>query len=204
MRRQFLKAIVLALTSTVVFCQREGNQDAYKHHPPASHIDHHHHKDCEDGKFHDLKTELCKDCHSICKTCSKNHLNCLSCATGYYFDPLTKIHCIKEGWVMNKFHHLDEYLHHAIPDHIRKIGIHHMFSPSGMILYIGLVILVFSLLGLAYVCAWIHYKRTRGININEMYLSEVIDMVFGVKTNHYSQVPGSNQGFEMGHSETHN
>mgnify|MGYP000013384550 CR=1 FL=1 len=69
--------------------------------------------------------------------------------------------------------------------------------PSGMILYIILIVLVFSLLGLAYFCAWIHYKRTRGININEMYLSEVVDMVLGKQTIHYRPVPGSNHAYEM-------
>jgi hypothetical protein len=106
--------------------------------------------------------------------------------------------------VLDKLHHLDEYLHHAVPEHIRKYGVHHMFMPSGMVLYILMVVLVFFVLGITYACAWIHYKRTRGININEMYLSEVIDMVIGKQTINYRQVPGSNNSYEMTEAETHN
>lgn len=105
---------------------------------------------------------------------------------------------------MDKLHHLDEYMHHAVPESLRQFGIHHMFTPSGMVLYTLILLVVFSSLGITYLCLWIHYRRTRGININEMYLAEVIDMVFQKQPAVYQQVPGSNQAFEMTQSETHN
>ncbi len=84
---------------------------------------------------------------------------------------------MKSGWVFNKFHHLDEIIHHVISDDIKAYGIHHLFSFSQLIWFAMLSITGFIFLACTYGCLWIHYKRTRGININQMYLMEVFDMV---------------------------
>ena len=134
---------------------------------------------CSSSQFKaDVKT--CSNCDSTCLTCSGGtNSNCLSCADGYSFDPLIKTHCLKDGFFQNKFHHLDELMHHFMPDNMKKLGIHHIIKPSGFLFYFLTIIFVFILAVFCYCGLYVYYKSKRGININEMYLSDLVDMITG-------------------------
>jgi hypothetical protein len=171
-------SLTLCLLITLVQISLSQRGDVEEQFEPGSNGAHRMNKDCEDGFFHDLSSDSCLQCHPICKTCAGFKLNCLSCAEGYNFDPLVKTHCLKEGWT-NKFHHLDELVQHLIPQNIKSLGLHVLFRPSGMIMYIFIFLVFVVVGGTSYLCAWYYYRRTRGININEMYLQDVIDMILG-------------------------
>lgn len=181
MKNQALVLLLVSLLASSVLSQEPVDERE----PPGSHGGHHKTLTCPDGQYHDYPTHSCLECHPICKTCSGFKLNCQTCAEGYHFDPIAKSHCLKSGWAYNKFHHLEEIIHHFIPDHIKAYQIHRLFNISGVIWWFIISILVFVSLGVGYCCMWVHYKRTRGININEMYLSDVIDMAMGRPQQNY-------------------
>jgi hypothetical protein len=185
MKKYVLTLAILALLATSAYTQRgdpeefEDEEELNEPGEPGSRGAHTLEKDCPDGEFHDLKSDACLKCHPICKTCAGFKLNCLSCADGYSFDPLIKTHCLKDGFFQNKFHHLDELMHHFMPDNMKKLGIHHIIKPSGFLFYFLTIIFVFILAVFCYCGLYVYYKSKRGININEMYLSDLVDMITG-------------------------
>jgi hypothetical protein len=101
-----------------------------------------------------------------------------------------KTHCLKDGWFfVNKFHHFDELLHHMIPDHLKDYGLHHLIKPSNYIMYFLMLFFLIVIVGVLYLVAWIYYKKTRGLNINEMYIADVLDMITGGER--VNRAPGS-------------
>lgn len=184
MKNLFLILTLFSLLTQATLTQR-GDEEEFEHPgEPGSHGGENLEKDCNDGEFHDLESDDCLKCHDICKTCAGWKLNCLSCADGYSFDPLIKTHCLKDGWFVNKFHHLDEILHHVIPDKFKNTGLHHIIKPSGAIMYFLMVVFAGVFFGLSYIALYFYYKFKKGININEMYFSDLMDMLMGTKPIH--------------------
>ena len=138
---------------------------------PKSEID-----SCYTGQYWDNSAKQCLQCHRICKECFSFKLNCISCADGYYFDPIVKTHCIKSGLNFHaKFEHFEEIFFHLAPSNLhflKHIGIGQLVTSS----------LLFGLLVLLMICGYcccFGLCYARGININELEIDEFFTLVTG-------------------------
>lgn len=141
---------------------------------PPSHPEYHASiPECKDGLYYDKETSQCEKCHHICKTCSGFKLNCNSCSEGYYFDPLVKVHCMKEGPWHEKFHHFEELFKHM---HSEKFH----FLPIGRLvawaLQMVMMMFIFAFVYIFFFClCWF----SRGVNINQVELDEFFELLMG-------------------------
>lgn len=141
---------------------------------PPSHPEHHlSFPECDEGFFYNHNSTQCEKCHHICKTCSGFKLNCDSCADGYYFDPLVKIHCLKEGPWHEKFHHLEEMFKHLAPPHF------HFVPVSGLASYaFSMAFFMISIFVLYWICFCVCLYG-KGVNINQIEIDEFVDLLCG-------------------------
>lgn len=128
--------------------------------------------ECDEGFFYNRNSTSCEKCHHICKTCTGFKLNCDSCAEGYYFDPLVKIHCLKEGPWHQKFHHFEELFKHLSPPHF------HFVPVGGLISYAFTVVFFFIFAIAMYILAFFVCYFGKGININQIDVEEFIELCF--------------------------